>query len=833
MIITLSDLIAAGGCPHGPARAISFSDWSYDSRLTAPGECFVALRTPRADGHDFIPAALAAGATGVLCTWPPPDTAGATVLVSDDPQATLLRWASARLASVAPTVVAITGSVGKTAARRVAAAVLSRRAPTFQSRRSFNSLLGLPVALARLESHHRFAVLELGSDRRGEIRRLASLFPPQVAIVTAVGAAHLRSFGSLAVVAAEKGDLPAALATGGVAVLNGDDPLTRTMIGRTTAHTLTYGQGAYCDLRGQVLRYGLDGTDIRLIWCGTRIDVHMPLLGSPGLYAALAGVTAGLACGMELEECAAALSTLGPMPGRLRLLSGRSGADILDDSFSAAPPAALAALEILATLPARRRIAVLGSLSELPPGEEEPFYRELGERAALAADLLVLKGDWGVIAARSAHTARPNVAVTVVDTADAAIAALPSDLGPGDLVLVKGGAEARMERVVARLIEESPTSAALLVRQEPAWRSVRVGAPGRPTWLRIDLDALAGNVRRLRAIADVPLMAVLKADAYGHGAVRAARAALSAGAEALAVATLGEARELREHGISARILVLGYTPPWQADEAVRWRVDCTLFDEDAALALSAAAVAVGQLAYVHVKVDTGMSRLGLAPADVGSFLQRLKALAGLEVVGLYTHFATADETDLDAAQSQLIRFSSLLSELTAAGLRPPIVHAANSAATLRMPAARFDMVRPGIACYGLRPGPAVTLPEGFGPALSFHSEIAQVKEHLAGTPISYGGTYITAAPARIATIPAGYADGLRRAPAWREVLVGGRRVPIVGRICMDYAMIDVSDVPGVKRGDAVVLIGRQGDEEINADEVASWLGTISYEVLTG
>ncbi|WP_129629154.1 alanine racemase [Candidatus Oscillochloris fontis] len=829
-MITLDDLLAAGARLHGSAQATSFMDWSYDSRLTASGECFVALRTPRADGHDFIPAAIAAGATGILCSWPPADPAGATVLLCDDPQATLLGWAAERLANVQPTVVGITGSVGKTTARRAAAAVLARRAATFQSRRSFNSLLGLPVALARLEDQHRFAVLELGSDRRGEIAHLATFFPPQIALVTAVEAAHLRSFGTLEAIAAEKGDLLAALPPKGVAIINGDSPLARALMGRTKAHTITYGQGRSCDLSGRGLHYDLDGTMVRLRWCGTELDVHTPLIGIPGLYAALAGVAVGLACGMDLEDCVAALPHLEPVAGRLRPLSALGGAALLDDSFSAAPPAALAALDTLAVLPARRRIAVIGSLAELPVGSEEPFYRELGTRAASSADLLIVKGDWGVVMERAARHINPNIAVQVVDTTEATLAALPPDLGAGDLVLVKGGAESRMERVVARLVDAA--FAPPLVRQEPAWRSVRVGDPDRPTWLRINLDALADNVRRLRELAGVPLMAVLKADAYGHGAIRAARAALGAGAEALAVATLGEARTLRTQGITARILLLGYTPPWQADETVRLGLDCTLFDHDSALALSNAAQSAGRPVRVHVKVDTGMARLGLAPSEVGPFLAALQHLPGLEIHGLYTHFASADEADLSAALAQLERFNHLLNSLIAAGLRPPLVHAANSAATLRLPAARFDMVRPGIACYGLRPSPHAPLPPGFHPVLSFHSEVAQVRELPAGVPVSYGGTYITHKPTRIATIPAGYADGVRRAPPWQSVLIAGQRASVVGRICMDYTMVDVSHIPGVRRGDAVVLIGHQGEAAISADEVAEWLGTISYEVLT-
>jgi Alr-MurF fusion protein len=285
--------------------------------------------------------------------------------------------------------------------------------------------------------------------------------------------------------------------------------------------------------------------------------------------------------------------------------------------------------------------------------------------------------------------------------------------------------------------------------------------------------------------------------------------------------------------VTAPILVLGYLPPWQADAAVGLGLDCAIYDDDAAQALAAAAAAAGRTARVHVKVDTGMARLGLRADAASPFIARLRALPGLEVAGIYTHFAAADAGALDHAEAQLAAFLRLLRELEAAGLRPPVAHAANSAAALRLPAARLDMVRPGIACYGLAPSAQAPLPDGFRPALSFHSEVAQVMEHPAGTPISYGGAFVTARPSRIATVPVGYADGLRRAPPWRELLVRGRRAPIVGRIAMDYAMVDVTAIEGVRRGDAVVIIGTQGAETISADEVAGWLGTISYEVVTG
>lgn len=369
-------------------------------------------------------------------------------------------------------------------------------------------------------------------------------------------------------------------------------------------------------------------------------------------------------------------------------------------------------------------------------------------------------------------------------------------------------------------------------RSEPDELLEHAAAGGaRPTWVEVDLGALGRNTHLLRDLAGVPLLAVVKANAYGHGAVPAARVLLANGAAALAVATLEEAAALRRAGIAAPCLLLGPTHPAHAALAAQLGVTCTVFELSTARALSDAAGSLGRTAAVHVKVDTGMGRLGLAPEEVGPLLRALSELPHLRVEGLYTHFASADE-DEAFTLAQLRRFERLLGELAAAGLRPSVVHAANSAALLRHPAARFDMVRPGIACYGLSPFADTPLPQSFLPALSFHSEIVYLKKVPPGSPLSYGGTFTTARPSLIATVPVGYADGLRRAPPWREVLVRGRRAPVVGRITMDYTLVDVTKVPGAHLGDRVTLIGAQGAARIAAEEVADWFGTIVYEVVT-
>lgn len=394
-----------------------------------------------------------------------------------------------------------------------------------------------------------------------------------------------------------------------------------------------------------------------------------------------------------------------------------------------------------------------------------------------------------------------------------------------------------MEKVTELLMTQPEQAQERLVRQTPGWKQIVVMRAERPTWVEIDLSAIGNNTRRLKSLVGprVRLLATLKADAYGHGALKVARTVLHNGASMLGVATVSEAAPLRNAGISAPILVFGYVPLWQMREAVRLNLTVTLYALESARALSRAALALGQIMKIYVKIDTGMGRLGVRAEQIGeilTLLQEIVALPGIELEGIYTHFAMADTQDLTHARMQLARFQDVLRVVEAQHLRPPLVHAANSAATLRLPEAHFDMVRPGIALYGMDPSTEVRLPEGFRPALSFKTQVAQVKVIPAGECISYSCTYTTDRPTRVAVLPVGYADGFRRAPAnWGTVLIHGQEAPLLGRICMDQCMVDVSHIPQVRMGDEVVLIGRQGTATLSAEQVAQRLGTINYEVV--
>lgn len=353
----------------------------------------------------------------------------------------------------------------------------------------------------------------------------------------------------------------------------------------------------------------------------------------------------------------------------------------------------------------------------------------------------------------------------------------------------------------------------------------------RPVWAEIDLGAIASNVRNIKKKIgpDTMLCAIVKADAYGHGTVQAARTVLAEGADYLAVAVLREAQELRLGGITAPILILGATPLLQARDILEHDVEQTIFSLDMAKAISDMAVSMNKVARVHIKIDTGMMRVGIRPEETGEFVKAVMDMPNIKIQGIFSHFAMADTRDKTEARAQLERFREAVRLAERAGADIPIKHIANSAAILDMPEAYCNMVRAGIILYGLLPSDEVSSDLPLRPAMTLKAEIMYLKDVAENVGISYGHAYHTARPSRIATLPVGYADGWsRRLTGKADVTIGGKRVPIVGRICMDQCMVDVTDLGKVEVGDEVVLFGEGGR---TAEEVAEWLDTISYEVI--
>ncbi|MBR2406468.1 MAG: alanine racemase [Clostridia bacterium] len=351
------------------------------------------------------------------------------------------------------------------------------------------------------------------------------------------------------------------------------------------------------------------------------------------------------------------------------------------------------------------------------------------------------------------------------------------------------------------------------------------------TWAAVSTEAIAANYRAVRRLVgeDCRVMAIVKADGYGHGAVPTAKALVEAGADWLAVSNLCEAAELREAGLTQAILILGYTPPEEAAELARLHITQTVSDAAYAEALEAEAAHAGVVLPVHIKIDTGMSRLGFVYQQHGAAIDEIAAactLPHLQAEGLFTHFAFADDPDEAKTRHQFALFEEVTNRLREAGITVALRHCCNSAATLRFPEMHLDMVRPGLLLYGGVPDASLSWEE-LTPAMSLKTVVAQVKTVPAGTAVSYGGMGVTTRETQLATVPIGYADGLPRACSnTATMLVNGERATIVGRVCMDQCVLDVTGLQ-VQPGDEVVVFGNG----LPADALAESAGTIVYEIL--
>jgi alanine racemase len=357
----------------------------------------------------------------------------------------------------------------------------------------------------------------------------------------------------------------------------------------------------------------------------------------------------------------------------------------------------------------------------------------------------------------------------------------------------------------------------------------------RPTKAIIDLNALKRNITALRGVLKpgTGFMAVVKANAYGHGSVRVSTAALEAGADYLGVATPEEGAALREAGIRAPVLILSGLYPGYADMIVQYRLTATVFSKEILLSLQNAAKKAGILLPVHIKIDTGMNRIGIKTADeLRSLLLAASECVNLRVEGIYTHFAVSEAADKSFTLLQAARFSEMVKIPKQMGILP-LLHASNSGAAMSLPELNYDMVRAGISLYGYYPGETVSSVP-LTPVLTWKSAVSFVKTIDPGETVSYGRTFTAVKPIRIATLPLGYGDGFKRCLSNKaHILLHGKRAPVVGTVCMDQTICDVTDIEGVQPGDEAILIGKQGSLSIYADEMAKWANTISYEILLG
>jgi Alr-MurF fusion protein len=837
-MISLYDLLKASrGQLLGPPLTQIFEDFCWDVRgAFSENRLFVALEAEYGDTHNLIPEAVASGAAGVLCSRQPDcDISGVPVILVQDTIEALYAWCHFLVGRLGVKVITVVGELVEPTALDAICRVLQVRGETHCCMDRLPPVLKIPHAAAHLRPEHTFMVIGLDPTHSGLLTHAVEALQPDVSVVLdsdSVMTNRVTGAGQFEHVMRVVENL----SPGGLAVLNYDDGRVHLLQEAARAQVITIG----------VQRFGADlmAYDLTIDRLGLRFDVRhgqdryadlqFDLLGEHHAYTILSAVAVGQYYGIAVQSSLDELSQLESAPGNLEPAEGPNGSLIVDNSYSAGTESILPALDWLRRLGESeltgRRLLVLGDWytdSRLA----SRIVNEVGRNAEATIDCLLTIGTQGAWLAHQLIT--QGVAATLIGityTLDDALQLIEKEFQPrsDDVIIVHGHSDSQLDRLVA----------ALTARSSPDFtpaRNITVIGRGRLNWLEFDYAALANNVRLLQAnLADhVQLMAVVKADAYGHGAVASAWTALNNGAAWVGASSVQEAIELRSYGIRVPILTMNVSNSESILEAVKNNLSTTVFDLQLAKAYNRFALSVGRKLRVHIKVDSGMGRLGILPEALPEFFRQITALPGLEIEGIYTHFSTADEDPEYAAEQLRIFQNGVRLIQTSMGIKIPLIHAANSAASLTQPETHLNMVRTGISMYGLAPAPDLPLPPGFQPVMTWKSSIAQVKVLPEGHPVSYGNTYVTKQPERIAIVPVGYGDGFRRGPRhWGHVLVRGQRAPILGRVSMEKTVISVDHIPDVLVGDEVVLLGRQGDQQITAEEIAEQLGTINYEVTT-
>lgn len=780
-------------------------------KISAPHSLFVALKGPKFDGHDFVDRALEAGAICLVNkTWEP-ERKGPFIRVENTLDA-LQSLAAAWRSRFGIPVIGITGSNGKTIVKEMLSSILARRFTVWRSPGSFNSQVGVALSVLGIREGHQIAIIEAGISENGEMERLEAMIRPTHGVLTSIGTAHAAGLKTKANTAKEKLNLFSRLSDALVA------PKTAEVQAyNTSSRTLWFCPEIGPDLQPEPsctyeAHSGSARAKLRL-QDASEFVVPVNAAGAHNATNALVAAMMALELGLTKDEIIEGLSAFGYAPMRLEIHTTSNWVTLINDAYSSDPVSARSALSTLSFYGANaRKIAILGDMLDLGALSDDA-HRELGrDIPGFGVDLLLTLGPLTKSVGKSALEAgMPAPNVRSFDSIERLSEFLDGELESGDVVLFKGSQALELDRVASGLLESVA-----------------------PTRLYVDLEAIRQNVQAIKTrIQGTRLMAVVKSFAYGNDATRVSQTLVREGIDALAVAYADEAIPLRNRGLNLPILVTN-TLGGEADKIVKYDLMALVGSVPVLDDLERHASYRGKTVEVHVEVDTGMGRLGVKSKDVLEFAKEILKRPSLRLVGLMTHFASADMAQDDAyTTKQLALFDEAIAALKSAGIEPEWVHAANTAAAWRVPAARYNLVRVGLGLYGYHPSADVEeWAKDTAPALKFATQVIHVKDVEPGESISYGRTYIAESKRRIATIAAGYNDGFSRFMSnGGEVLIRGKRAKVVGNVCMDVSMVDVTEIPGVEVGDEVVIFGTQDSAEISVDEIAHRGSTINYEVL--
>ncbi len=802
----------------GPVRG-QVSGVAIDTRKSI-GEQYIfwAIKGMHFNGNDFAEEALRKGVRAAVVNredlFDKPLPEGTTLIQVRDTLSALQDLAATYRSGFSCPVVGITGSNGKTLVKEMLASILCLERKTYRSPLSYNTQVGAALGLLGMRPEHEVAVIEAGISLPGEMDRLERMIKPDHGILTVISKAHIGGLGSLEQTLEEKRKLFKNLhGSDSFLLLNADDALSMSVLGRFQARVITFGFSKWADVRAEHIESLPErGHRFTMRLFDRDLEVTIPVQGRFNVLNALAASAAATLLGASPQAIAKGLEGFRPSPMRLETHTTVTGVTLINDTYNSDPASMKGALDVLAKVgKGRRKIAILSEMLDLGLHSREEHLAVGRDVVRTGVDRLITVGEAAALIGQSAvlEGMSPQKVINTRSNNEAAVE-LEKLMNRDDVVLFKGSRWYRLERIAKEL----------------------VGSMG-PTRLLVNLDAIAANIKAVRGIVgeNVDMMTVVKSFGYGNDSIRASKVALENGVSYLAVAFPDEGTTLRQNKIDAPILVFNVQFE-EVDKIVRYGLSAVVSSPALAEALNAAA-GRGPRIPVHIKVDTGMGRSGVWVDEAPPFIEQVLQMPNLNVEGIMTHFSSADDpASDDYTENQIASFNWLLDEMTRRGHRFRYIHAANTAALVRFPKTHYNMVRPGLGIYGMYPSEAVRPLIHLEQVVTFCTKIAQIKEHPPGRCISYNRRFVTCRACRIATLHVGYNDGYPRFQSnVGEVLVRGRRAPVVGTVCMDTIMIDVTDIPDARVGDEVVLIGRQGDEEILADEIAANGNTINYEIV--
>jgi alanine racemase len=797
------------------------SSISIDSRRIPRHSVFFPLKGSQFNGHEFVADAAASGAAAAVVSkeWREriaTEHSKIPLIVVDDPLEALQLLAAWWRRELQGKVVAVTGSNGKTIVKDALIQLLSSTYSCSGSPDSFNSQIGVPLSVIRTAGRVEYAVYEAGISSPGDMSRLESILRPDFGILTNIGFAHIASFGAREAIAAEKTTLFSKIPEAGWVLVPSDEPVLDRHLQPLSCRVYRFGVATDELPFIEQQQFVNDGTRLVMRFpSGDRITLTVSTPSLEIVSDIEIAASAAYLLGVGADAIAGVLSNYTPSSTRMEIWRSPVGFTLINDTCSSDPLSVKAALKSLASLKqdSGRKIFVFGGMRELGPHEVEEHVG-VGLLAAQShVDTLVLVGQNSAAAtARAFSEAAPGgVVVRCAGPEEVKNSLLPA-LQWGDTVLVKGPRNMGIARVAREIMEAM--------------------APSR---LIIDLQAVGENITRFKRMVgpDTRILAMVKALAYGSEATRLSIELQRIGVDCFGVASADEGGALRRAGVDLPILVMMWTPE-EAEKVIRHRLTPMIYSLGPIAALAAAARESDRVVDVHIEVDTGMGRLGVAPEQAEELARRVSATGTLRLAGMMTHFACADEPSKDDfTNTQIQRFQMSVDALEKAGFAGLVLHACATAAAVRFPEARLDMVRIGMGMYGIYPSGAVEVGIDLELAVSLVSRVVEIREFRKGDRIGYGGTFIVSRDGfRVGVVPMGYHDGIPLALSNRgSVLVNGKAAPIIGRISMDSMMIDLSGVPDAQPRTDVLIYGRYGGYTVRPEDVAATCNTIPYELL--